>query len=86
MSISPKDFGLHARTVLEQLDESTIAIVINRKSRIIMADGKKIVEKAQTITKQSPDSTIALKTTASVCSKTRQFLSDEGILVIPVKP
>ena len=48
-SVDPKKFGLPARTVLEQITSNAIAIVMQRKSRIIMADGKKIIEKARRI-------------------------------------
>ena len=82
MKISPKDFGLHARTLLEQIDDTTIAIVINRKSRIIMADGRKILEKALKIKAVQPSFTVVLKTTAPVCSKTSKFLEAEGIQLI----
>ena len=85
MNVSPKDFGLPARTVLEQIDDTTIAIVINRKSRIIMADGKKILEKARKIKGVHPSCAVALKTTAPVCSKTIQFLKTEGIQLISSK-
>lgn len=33
--IDPDEFGLPARTVIEMLDEQTLAIVIDRKSNII---------------------------------------------------
>lgn len=82
MHISPKDFGLHARTVLEQIDKETIAIVIDRKSRIIMADGRKLLDKADTILRHRPQVKVVLKTTAPICSKTRTFLEDEGIAVV----
>lgn len=80
--IDPKRFGLHARTVLEEIDDMTVAIVINRKSRIIMADGKKILEKAGMIRQCSPGVKIILKTSAPVCSKTTQFLAANSIMVI----
>ncbi len=82
MKMNPKEFGLTARTVLDQLDETTVAIVIDRKSRIGMADGKKILEKVQKIKKVQPAMIIALKTTAPVCSKTQQFLEGEGVRLI----
>jgi hypothetical protein len=85
MMLSPKEFGLPRRTVLEQVDESTVAIVINRKSRIIMADGRKILEKFEKIKKIRPSCIVALKTTAPVCSKTVQFLETEGIQLIACK-
>ena len=47
MTLTAKQFGLPVKTALEQIDDKTIAIVVNRKSRIIMADGKKIAEKSQ---------------------------------------
>jgi len=82
MRISPKEYGLPARTVLEQLDNETIAIVVNRKSRIIMADGRKIQEKARKTTHIQPSARVVLKTTAPVCSKTAKFLEKEGIEII----
>lgn len=81
-NIAAKDFGLPLRTILEQVDSNTIAIVINRKSRIIMADGVKIVAQAGKIRKGRPEVTVALKTAAPVCSKTKIFLAGEGVQVI----
>lgn len=81
--LSPRDFGLHPRTVIEQLDEKTIAILIERKSRIIMADGKKILEKFEILKQHRPEAKFALKTTAPVCSKTKAFFEKQGIAVLP---
>ena len=80
--MTPKQFGLHPRTILEQVGEHTIALVINRKSRIIMTDGRKIAEKAQKIKTVKPEITVVLKTTAPICSKTKTFLEDAGIQVL----
>lgn len=82
MRISPKEYGLPARTVLEQLNNDTIAIVLNRKSRIVMADGRKIQDKARKITHVKPSARVVLKTTAPVCGKTTKFLEKEGIEII----
>ena len=79
--IDPKEFGLHARTVLEQVDEHTVALVVDRKSRIIMADGRKIVEKAEKIQQVRSKLTVVLKTSAPVCSKTATFLQKGGITI-----
>jgi hypothetical protein len=59
-----------------------VEIVINRKSRVIMADGRKIVEKAARIRKARPGVGVALKTSAPVCGKTAFFLKGEGIRLI----
>ncbi len=77
--MDPKNFGLPARTVLEQLDERTIAIVVDRKSRILLKDGHKLVEKAEKIRHRLPEMSIKLKTTAPVCSKTVRYLKKEGV-------
>ena len=80
--VSPKYFGLSTRTHLEQIDDNCIAIVVDRKSRIIMADGKRILEKVNKIQKVQPAMQVALKSTAPLCSKTIQFLEAEGVRLI----
>ena len=45
-SLSPKDYGLNAKVRLIQ-SEDHIGIVIDRKSRIIMKDGIKILDQAE---------------------------------------
>lgn len=82
MKLDPKEFALPARTILEQIDDNTIAIVMDRKSRIIMADGKKIFEKARKIKEVQPSVIVALKTTAPICSKTITFLESKRIQLI----
>ena len=77
-------YSLPAKTALEQVDANTIALVINRKSRIILADGRKILEKANRIKGVTPSTTVILKTTAPVCGKTKSFLEDAGVQVLIV--
>jgi hypothetical protein len=84
-AVDPRSFGLPPRTVLEQVDPNTLAIVINRKSRIIMADGRKILAKATKIKEAKPGCSVLLKTTAPVCSKTVQFLEEQGVAVVRVR-
>jgi len=74
MKLNPKEFGSPARTVIEHIDKDTIALAIDQKSRIIMADGKKILEKLSKIKEARPSVGVVLKTTAPVCSKTKTFL------------
>ena len=78
MNIDPKKYGLKTRTVLIENDRKEIIIVINRKSRIIMKDGRKILEKARKI-QQLENKTISVKTDAPVCSKTKKHLQKNGI-------
>lgn len=81
--LDPKQFSLPPRTALEQIEKNTIAIVIDRKSRIIMSDGRKILEKTKKINDALPGTAVVLKTTAPVCSKTKAFLEKAGIQVLP---
>ena len=81
--IDAKSLGLLSRTVIEALLTGRLALVMDRKSRIIMADGKKIVAKAEKIKAYLPDYQVALKTTAPVCSKTKRLLKEHLIYVLP---
>jgi len=82
MKLESKKFGLPASTVLEELADDQITIVIDRKSRIIIADGRKILEKADKIKAIRPSATVRLRTTAPVCSKTKKYLEDAGVQVV----
>jgi len=77
-----KTLGLSARTRIEQIDNETLAILVERKSRIIMADGIKILAKADKIRHARPHLHVVLKTTAPICSKTLQFFEKNGLGVI----
>ena len=82
--VDPESLGLQQRTVVEYIGPDILAIVINRKSRIIMADGRKIVANKAKIKKAKPGIKVVLKTTAPVCSKTTQYLAEHGVTVIHV--
>ena len=78
MKRDPKKYGLNTRTVLIENERKEIIIVINRKSRIIMKDGRKILEKVRKI-QQQENKIISVKTNAPLCSKTKQHLQENGI-------
>jgi len=75
--IDSKQFGLNSRTILANHNDG-IAIVVNRKSRVIMKDGKRIIEQASLIRKKTKKP-ILLLTSAPVCSKTKLFLAQNNI-------
>ena len=77
--IDPKSFGLPARTTIEEIDSGTLAIVIKRKSRIIMADGKKILAKVNKIKTARPGINVLLKTSTPICSKTLKLFESGGL-------
>jgi hypothetical protein len=80
--IDPEQFHLPQRTVIEQIGKNHLAIVINRKSRVIMSDGKQILEKAEKIRKVKPNTRVSLRISAPLCSKTRVFLEEHGIEIV----
>ena len=77
--LEPHLYGLSARTNLVQIDNS-IGIVIDRKSRIIMKDGHRIVKQAHAIQIKN-NKPVILITSAPVCSKTKQFLHENGVSI-----
>ena len=78
-SLSPKDYGLNSKVKLIQSDDH-IGIVIDRKSRIIMKDGIRILDQVNKI-KKNKNHVIRLYTSAPVCSKTKVFLNKRDILI-----
>jgi hypothetical protein len=81
MIIDPKQFGLSSKTVIEQVSKNNFAIIISRKSRVIMADGKKLLAKAEAIKDLKSNAKVSLKISAPLCSKTKKFLEDHGISI-----
>ena len=81
-NIDPITFGLSGKTIIEKLGKNHYALVVDRKSRVIMADGKKLVEKADKIKAVEPGAKISLRSTAPMCSKTIRFLVDHGIKLL----
>jgi len=77
--LDPKRYGLTARTKLVKLDNA-IGIIIDRKSRIIMKDGNKILDQANKI-QTIENSPIVLFTSAPVCSKTKNYLLENNISI-----
>ena len=49
--LEPKEFGLSPRTVIGEFAENKFALIKDRKSRIIMKDGRQIYEQIETIKK-----------------------------------
>ena len=80
--LDPKSLGLPGKNTVEVIDKNTLAIVIKRKSRIIMADGIKILAKVDTIKTAKPGMDVQLKTMTPICSKTLQLFKEKGLEVI----
>ena len=82
MYINPKLYNLNSRVLIKSQQPNHIIIVINRKSRIIMKDGRRIKEQKESINKAKPKTKVSLETNAPVCSKTKKYLLSKGIKII----
>ena len=79
--IDPKRYNLSSRTILRQIGKNNVFIIIDRKSRIIMKDGQRIMEQAQAIRRINSNMIITVLTSAPVCRKTRSFLLEKNIYI-----
>lgn len=80
--IDPKIFGLSPRMMVGQLSVNHIVLIKDRKSRIIMKDGRQIFEQIRRIKNNAPNSKISLATNAPVCGKTTNFLKEREIEIL----
>ncbi len=81
IKINPQKYNLSARTALFKR-ANKIIIVLDRKSRIIMKDGRRIVDQSRSIQAVEPRISIAVAASAPVCRKTRTYLNKRGIALM----
>ena len=55
MYLDPKKYNLNSRVLIEEKSPGHIAIVVKRKSRVIMKDGVRLLEQAKAIQKTTPN-------------------------------
>ena len=80
--IDPKTYNLSPRIKLLENNSRSLFILIDRKSRVVMKDGHKIVKIAKDINKINQNKKISLLTSAPVCSKTKKHLLKCSIPVL----
>ena len=78
-NIDPRKYNLSPRIKLQQKTSGHLFIVMDRKSRIIMKDGHRIMAMVHAIQSSEKNQTVSVLTSAPVCGKTRLFLSDNNI-------
>ena len=83
--IDPQKFGLAKRVKLCNAGKEGVDIIVERKSRLIMKDGIKIIATANQIKGSKKIKTVSLKTSAPVCSKTKSLLTKNNIEVKVLK-
>ena len=78
--IDSTNYNLHSRVKLLGKDKR-VFIVIDRKSRIIMKDGHRILKIAKQINQIEVDKEVSVLSGAPVCKKTKKFLLENDIVV-----
>ena len=83
-NIDPTQYNLSSRVDLRQDRSGGLLIVIDRKSRIIMKDGIRVLEMVKKINKMDPKKNISVRTSAPICSKTKKLLLENNITTKPL--
>ena len=81
-TVDPKKYNLSSRVSLQENSSNELCIVINRKSRIIMKDGYRILEIAEKIKQVENKRKVKVLSSAPVCSKTKAFLNKKGLCLV----
>lgn len=77
--LNPKNFNIKSKIYIEDRGDN-ICIIINRKSRIIMKDGERILGYVKAI-QGALRKPISIETSAPVCSKTKAYLQTQSVLI-----
>ncbi len=77
--LNPKNFNIKSNIYIEDRGDN-VCIIINRKSRIIMKDGERILGYVKAI-KGALRKPISIETSAPVCSKTKAYLQTQSVLI-----
>lgn len=80
-NIDSTQYNLSSRVDLRQGRSGGLLIIIDRKSRIIMKDGIRILEMVKKINKIDPKRNISVRTSAPICSKTKKLLLVNSIMI-----
>ena len=83
-NIDPTQYNLSSRVDLRQDRSGDLLIIIDRKSRIIMKDGIRVLEMVKKINKIDPKKNISVRTSAPICSKTKKLLLENNIRTKPL--
>ena len=80
-NIDPTQYNLSSRVDLRQDRSGDLLIIIDRKSRIIMKDGIRVLGMVKKINKIDPKKNISVRTSAPICSKTKKLLLENSIII-----
>jgi hypothetical protein len=77
--------GIGNRIIIKKISKNHLAIVKDRKSRIIRKDAEKILENINIIKNERPEVKISFMTSAPLCSKAIAFLDENSIEILEFK-
>ena len=80
VNINPKIYGLQPNVKLKRV-KGVVFVVINRKSRVIMKDGHRILKIVKKIKQIEINKSIGVLSSAPICSKTKEFLFQNDIII-----
>lgn len=79
--LDSKEYGLSTRTIVGETLGKLVVLIKDRKSRIIMKDGRKILEQIDSVKKHVVGAQVGLATNAPICSKTTKYFKENKIEV-----
>ena len=82
--VDPRTFNLSNRLNIQENDKKDVFFIVDRKSRIIMKDGIRIFNQIQKVKEKRRNARFFLKTSASVCSKTKKYLNLRNIEIFDI--
>jgi hypothetical protein len=80
--LDAREFGLSPRTKIGKIKNSLVYIILDRKSRIIMQDGARIMRIVEQLNSGNPGISVGLATNAAICSKTTAYLKENGVEIV----
>ena len=83
-NIDPTQYNLSSRVDLRQDRSGDLLIIIDRKSRIIMKDGIRVLGMVKKINKIDAKKNVSVRTSAPICSKTKKLLLENSIVAKPL--
>ncbi|NOY49260.1 MAG: hypothetical protein GXO88_01640 [Chlorobi bacterium] len=82
VEVDSVEFGLSKRQKLVRLSSGNLGIVKMRKSRLIMKDGKQILDMANVLTSKDAKLKVSLIISGPICSKTVKYLTENDIDIV----
>ena len=81
-TIQCSDYQLKGRIKIWEVGENHIALVKERKTRLVKKDAETIIQQIEMIREKNPQLKVSLATSAPICSKSTALLREADIEII----